>query len=220
MQLPFTRDQFIGVFQAYHDAIGGAPLLLIATALGILALAYSEWRWRHRVIGAMLAALWLWSGAIYHWGFFTAINPAARIFGAAFVVQAVIVLVVGSMHGRWRFDPRSSETASLGWLLIVYALIVYPALGWIGGHGYPRGPSFGAPCPITIFFLGMVLWSNRIPVAVVVAPVVWALVGTSAAAELHIYEDYALTASAVIVFGVILLRRFRARRVEPALHKG
>lgn len=210
--LPFTRDQFLGVFRSYNDAIGIAPVLLLGVAVVTVMLAYGDRAWRHRVIAALLAVLWLWSGVVYHWVFFSAINPAARLFGGLFVVQAAVLIGFGVVRGRWTFDPRRAPGAGLGWLLVVYALAVYPLLGWIFGHGYPNGPSFGAPCPVTIFFLGTTLWIvGGVSVGAVAIPVLWALVGTGAAVGLGIYEDFALGASALVVAIMIVRARVAAR---------
>ena len=58
------------------------------TALGLLF-------WRSRIstvlIMAILALMWLVNGVGYHWSFFTSINPAAKIFGAVFVLQALLL---------------------------------------------------------------------------------------------------------------------------------
>lgn len=218
MSLPFTRDEFIAVFRSYNDAIGIAPLLLLALAVAVMALAYSRRPWRHRVIAGLLAMLWLWSGVVYHWGFFADINPAARLFGVIFVAQAALLVLFGVVRGQWTFDPQTQSTAAVGWLLIAYALVVYPTLGWLLGHGYPNGPSFGAPCPTTIFFLGTMLWVARgVPIVAVVIPVAWALVGSSAAITLGIQEDLALGLSAVVIVTAIVRQRVAARRPAPAL---
>ena len=208
--LPFTRDQFLGVFRAYNGAIGIARIILLGIAVVTVMLAYSDRAWRHRVIAALLAVLWLWSGVVYHWAFFSAINPAARLFGGLFIVQAAVLVVFGVVRGRWTFDPRRAPGAGLGWLLVVYALAVYPLLGWMFGHGYPNGPSFGAPCPVTIFFLGTTLWiAGGVPIGAVAIPALWALVGTGAAVGLGIYEDFALGASALLV-AIMMVRTRRA----------
>lgn len=213
MSLPFTRDQFLQVFRSYNDAIGLAPLILLALAVGAIALSYSTRTWRHRIIAGLLAVLWFWSGVVYHWGFFAAINPAARPFGALFVAQGVVLVVMGVFRGRWQFDARHSPTAGLGLLMIVYAIAIYPLLGWAAGHGYPNGPSFGAPCPITIMSLGMTLWIvGPMPVLALAIPVVWSVIGTSAAFGLGIYEDLGLAVSALIIVITIVRQRSLARR--------
>jgi hypothetical protein len=37
----------------------------------------------------------------------------------------------------------STAGSMVGGLFILYATVVYPVLGHILGHGYPRSPSFG-----------------------------------------------------------------------------
>lgn len=208
MQLPFSREDFFATFRAYNAAIGFAPLVLLALAIGLLIVAYSSARWRHRAIAAGLSLLWIWSGVVYHWGFFSRINPAAHLFGALFLVQAAIIFANGVFRDRLRFDPRGPR-AWVGWVVIAYALAVYPLLGAAAGHGYPSGPSFGAPCPMTMFFFGLMLWtSGRIPVSNMLLPLGWAVVGVAAAVQLGVREDFGLGVSAVLVAAHVLHDRF------------
>ena len=217
MQLPFSAEQFLEAFRAYNKAIGVAPALLIGLAIGLIILAYSAATWRHRAITAGLAALWVWAGAVYHWGFFVRINPAARLFGALFLLQAIMLLFC-LVRDRLRFAPRAAPAAWVGWSLIVYALVAYPLLGLAAGHAYPDGPSFGAPCPTTVFFLGIMLWtSNALPLSVIALPLVWAVIGTSAAVQLDIREDFGLAVAAILVVAHLIHRRL-APVVSPHKH--
>jgi hypothetical protein len=208
MGVPFSRESFLAVFRSYNDAIGSAPLWLAALAVAIVAVALSPASWRHRAAAAGLALLWLWAGAVYHWVFFARINPAARIFGAAFAVEAALVLWLGTIRGIIRLDPRRGWSAGVGWVLVVYALIVYPLIGWFVGHGYPNGPSFGAPCPTTIFFIGTLFWiEGRIPIPVAIIPVLWGVVGTSAAVQFGIFEDFGLGIAVALLCVEVVRRR-------------
>ena len=210
MGVPFSRESFIAAFRSYNDAIGVMPLVLMMLALAVVAVARSSAAWRHRAIAAALAALWLWAGVVYHWGFFARINPAARIFGAAFVIQGALVLWRGTFRGTLMLDPRQGPAAAFGWALITYALIAYPLVGWFAGHGYPDGPSFGAPCPMTIFFIGTLFWvQGRIPMALAVIPVLWGIVATSAAVQFGIVEDFGLAFSVAALLVEAVRRRLR-----------
>jgi len=225
MQLPFSREQFLDVFRAYNDAIGIMPALLVGLAIALVAAAYSRSGKKHRAIAAGLAVLWIWSGAVYHWGFFAQINPAAQLFGALFLVQAGVLLALGVLRSRLKFEPRGQRSTVMGWALIAYALVGYPLLGAALGHGYPNGPSFGAPCPTTIFFFGLMFWvEGKIPVMLVALPVAWAVLGTSAAVQLGIPEDFGLAVAAVLVAGELMRRRLvtsaTPRRPPAAGHKG
>jgi hypothetical protein len=54
---------------------------------------------------------------------------------------------------------------------VVFALVLYPVIGYTFGHIYPSSPTFGLPCPTTIFTFGIFLWSDkRLPVAILVIP--------------------------------------------------
>ena len=92
---------------------------------------------------------------------------------------------------------------------------MYPALGWFAGHGYPTGPSFGAPCPVTLFFFGMMLFvRGPMPVALLVIPVAWAVIGTSAAVALGIREDVGLAVGAVLVLVAAVSARSARRQTD------
>jgi hypothetical protein len=77
--LPFTTDQFFGVFASYNTAIW--PAQVVAYLLGTAALwaIYAARSWSGRTVAAILAALWVWNGFAYHYAFFAPINPAAYV---------------------------------------------------------------------------------------------------------------------------------------------
>ena len=199
MALPFSRDQFFAVFAAYNDAVAPAQILLIALGIGAAALALRPSRWSDRAIGLVLAGLWLWMGVEYHWRFFRPINPAATLFGAAFVVEGVLLAWAAVRPPRLAFRAPRSLRGGLALALLVYAFAVYPAIGWALGHRYPAAPTFGVPCPTTIATLALLLWTvNRPPVAVMLIPWAWALIGSTAAFRLGMWEDLGLPVALVI----------------------
>jgi hypothetical protein len=215
MQLPFTLSQFLDLFARYNEAIGPAPILLSLLAIGALLLPAAPWRWRHGAVRWILALLAAWTGVVYHWAFFTRINPAAWLFGLLFVGEAAVLMLVARQQVVFEFRRDAAGVGGLA--LAIYALFVYPLLGWAAAHGYPAGPSFGAPCPTTIFILGMLMWARpRPPVRTLVLPALWAVVGTSAALQLGIREDLALPIAAAMAL-VVALRR---PRVSPERIRG
>lgn len=90
MPLPFSEGQFLQVFADYNRAVWPSQLLLYAAALAGLYFAAAGGRRSGRVVWVVLSALWLWMGVVYHLAFFVAINPAASLFGALFVLQALL----------------------------------------------------------------------------------------------------------------------------------
>ncbi len=215
MRLPFTRDQFLALFAAYNQAVAPLQLVLLAGGIGAVVLALRPAPWSHRVIGAVLAGLWLWMGVEYQWRFFRSINPAATLFAAAFVIEAVLLAEYTVRRQGLRFRARAASSGEWGgWALglAIYALAVYPALGWALGHRYPSAPTFGLPCPTTIVTLGLLAWTEeRPPLLLMVIPWAWALVGTTAAFQLGMLEDLGLLAALVVS-----VLRWRTQRPRTA----
>jgi Family of unknown function (DUF6064) len=116
-----------------------------------------------------------------------------------------------------RFIRGQGLRAWLGWALIAYSTLIYPLIG-VAGHGYPAMPMFGiTPCPVTLFSLGVLLLAQQ-PVSrrLLVIPLVWALVGGSAAFLLAVPQDGLLMASALLVVPWLWRRTSVPFRVTPA----
>ena len=140
MRIPFSREQFAGVFALYNESVWPLQWLLIALAVIVIMLAVHRTAGTARAATVALAAIWLWCGVVYHLEFFSRINPAAKLFGTAFVIEAALLL----------------------WMV--------PKPSW----------------------------------RVLAIPLVWALVGTTAAFQLGMLEDLGMAASAIIVLYVML----------------
>lgn len=207
--LPFTTAQFFALFATYNTAIW--PAQLVAYALGIVALVSAPrgGTWPARIVAAVLAAMWLWTGVAYHLLHFTAINPAAWLFGAAFLVQGTAFLAVAARGRGLAFALGGGGSRRVfGLVLIAYAAVLYPLLGRVAGHPWAEIPAFGVtPCPMTIFTFGMLLLAFApVPWWLLVIPALWAVVGGSAAVLLAVPQDWVLlvgglAATTFLVFG-------------------
>lgn len=214
--MPFTVEQFLEVFESYNQAVFPFQFLLTIFALAVVILTLARVRNAGRWISVFLAVLWLWMGIVYHLVFFTRINGAAYIFGAMCLIQALIFMATGVIRGKLDFEPRSDLTGIAGACLIVFALIAYPAIGYLLGHVYPRAPTFGTPCPSTIYTLGLLLWTKGpLPLYVLAIPFIWSLIGASAALTLGIREDSGLFAAGIVAVFLTVWKN-RVSRVETA----
>lgn len=216
MNLPFDRDQFFAVFARYNEAVWPAQAFL--TGLAIVA-ALLAWRpGRDRIISGILALLWAWMGVVYHFMFFRSINPAAVVFAAAFLFEAAAFAVFGVLRGRLQFRVSATASGFAAGVVLVYALAVYPLLGQAVGHVYPAAPTFGLPCPTTIFTLGLLIAAGpRAPKVLLAVPLAWALVGTVAALQLGMVEDLGLPAAALVTaFFMLGSRKDSSRRLREA----
>ena len=84
LTLPFDSAQFVEVFHSYNLGVWPLQWVLPALALAATVLARRGTAPASRGASAILALLWAWMAAAYHLAYFTAINPAAPFFAAAF----------------------------------------------------------------------------------------------------------------------------------------
>lgn len=207
MSLPFTTEQFLAVFAAYNAAI--SPLQIVAYAMGALVLAALFWRsaFNMRLILFVLALMWAVNGLFYHYVFFAPINSAAKIFAGLFLLQASLFAATALTGNGVRIQAGWNIRTAAACAILAYSMIIYEALGYAAGHGLMAGPMFGvAPCPTTIFTLGLlILMQGRAVKWLSIIPLIWAVIGTSAALLLGIREDLGLAAAAVALLTVLFL---------------
>lgn len=72
--LPFTRDAFIAVFVDYNEAVWPLQVLAYLIGVSIAALLFRPALASGRLIAAGLAAMWLWTGIVYHGIYFSTIQ--------------------------------------------------------------------------------------------------------------------------------------------------
>ena len=198
MKLPFTVEEFLNVFKQYNTSVFPAQLLFVLTAVCAIYFLFREKNSSGKVICFILSALWLWMGAVYHLIFFSVINPLAYGFGGLFLVEGVLLFVYAFRLPSFSFK-RSLFTIS-GCILLIYALIIYPLVGSFTDHSYPYSPTFGVPCPTTIFTIAIFLLADkRIPFYLIFIPILWTAIGFSAAFILGIYEDAMLIVSGLVL---------------------
>src|SRR5579884_781307 len=203
MALPFTVEQFLGVFARYNEAIWPAQVVAYVLGLAAVSLALRRQPYSDRAITGVLALFWVFVGAVYQATFFAAINPIAVAFGVLFLIEALVLGWAGVLHDWLAFTPDRSPRSLAGGFFVLYALLIYPLLGLAFGHVYPEAPVFGvAPCPMVIFTFGMLMWTDaRMPKWVLVVPLLWAVLGLSAATTLGMREDLGLIAAAAAAAG-------------------
>lgn len=211
IEMPFSEQEFFGVFARYNAAVWPAQLALYALAIAALFLAA---RGRNgRYVAASMAFLWAWMALAYHAAFFRDINPAATLFAAAFLIQSGLFIWYGVVQERAIF-PSRGIWAAFGTALIAYALIAYPLLAAALGQRYPQMPTFGLPCPTTIFTIGLLLTAKPVvPRLLWLIPILWSIVGTQAALVLGVREDFGLPLAAIVAIGALIAQHAVPNRV-------
>lgn len=213
--IPFTIEQFLAVFAQYNQAVWPMQIVLMIAAVTAVLLALRPEAIASRMVSLLLAGLWLWTGDVYHALFFSRINRAAFVFGALFLIQAVLFFYLGVIRQKLKFRMQWNAYSLMGGLMMLYALLLYPLLGQLLGHVYPTAPTFGAPCPLTIFTFGLLLWlEGEVKWFLLVIPVFWSLLGLSAVVSLGMREDFALPLAGFVA--VVMLVRRNRKRTSPA----
>jgi len=210
MKLPFTIEQFMEVFKNYNNAIWPLQIIFYLLAAVALFFTFRQSSNSSKIVSLILSFFWIWMGVVYHLIYFTNINNAAFLFGSLFIVQGLLFILVGVIKNNIRFSITYDSSGITGLILIVFALLLYPILGLLQNHIYPNSPTFGVPCPTTIFSFGLLLLSKRkIPIVLLIIPLFWSILGFTAAFKLGIKEDLGLLISGIISVGLIFYRNRR-----------
>src|SRR5215212_8502079 len=132
--IPFTVEQFTKVFAAYNETVFPSQILLTGLAAAAIFFAAKPNKFSGKIVSVILGFLWIWAGVVYHLLFFAQINKAAYIFGAAFVLQGLLFLKSIAAGEGLSFSLRRNLYGIGGALIIVYALFIYPFLGFLFGR--------------------------------------------------------------------------------------
>jgi uncharacterized membrane protein len=206
-RIPFTTEQFIQIFEKYDRAIYPFQFALILVAIATVFLVASQKPFANKLISCSLGFLWLWMGIVYHLIFFTSISPPAYLFGTLFIIQGLLFLYEGVVKNRLNFRASQSLYSIFAAIFIAYALVFYPLIGSMLGQTFTASPTFGTPCPTVIFTFGLLLWTDkRFPLSLLIIPILWSIVGTSAALNFGIEEDFGLTVAVTLGTASILWR--------------
>jgi hypothetical protein len=82
--------------------------------------------------------------------------------------------------------------------------LAYPLINAIDHLSLLRIPTFGLPCPTTIFTVGVLMLATPRSWKLSIVPVIWSAIGGSAAFLLGVHADVALPVAgiALVIFSV------------------
>jgi Family of unknown function (DUF6064) len=211
--LPFTAETLFSAFEQYNRASWPLPILAVVLALMVILLTLRPVRGGERAIGALVTLAWLWIGIGYHFQHFAAIDFAAPIYGAFFVLEGLLLAWTGVARGRLAFRFGADL---FGWcgLALALAAIAWPLADGFAGYGWQSARVVGlAPGPTAIFTLGLLLLTaGRTPLHLAAIPLLSTLVAGATAWILSIPQDLALLVAGVVGFALILWKHRRQAR--------
>jgi hypothetical protein len=210
MNMPFSTEQFFEVFRDYNVYVFPIQLILLATGAALISQLHRNWKYSDRLITGFLAFLWIWVGSVYHLIFFSAINRAAYVFGVLFILQGIFFAIeIFKKRLEYSLDGKTIEY--LGYGFIIFGLVIYPIISYALEGEMNRTITLGLPCPTTIFTFGLLmLTSQRLPRYLLIIPTIWAIIGTGAAVNFGVYQDFVMLLAALVA-DFILIGRTRVQ---------
>jgi hypothetical protein len=107
---------------------------------------------------ALLAAAHLWVAWAFHWQRFASINWAATWYGAAFAIEALLLLACAWLGAGSVMTAQRGRTRNLGLALLLFSLVAQPALAALAGRPWQQAEVCGlAPDPTVLGTLGLLL---------------------------------------------------------------
>lgn len=200
-----SLEQLGGAIATYNLTIW--PMQVVAYLLGIAALilVVKKTRYSSRIIAAILASFWLWTGIVF-WLPSGRAFPPAYGFAILLIIQGILFLV-GVVKPSVSFGCSPEVFSITGILLALYAMLGYPILGYFVGHKYPQSASFGVfPCPAAIFTFALLLCTDKkVPKYLLVIPFLWSLTGFLWVSA-GMVEDIGLIIAGLLGTGMIVYR--------------
>lgn len=203
----FQLEPFLQILKDYNIDIW--PMQIFAYLIGFAAiiLAFRTWKYSSKFISAVIAFYWLWTGIVFSLFYWNSNYAPASIFGWIFTIEGILFVYAGILRSDIRIKYTYGYMGVTGIILVLYAMIGYPVLGYFLGHTYPDSFPFGlVPCPVNIFTIGLlVLTGNSFPRYLLVIPFLWTFAGIPPV-SVGIYEDMGMIAGGITGIYLILRR--------------
>jgi hypothetical protein len=211
--LPYTAEILFSSFGQYNAALWPLPLLALGLTLAAILLTLRPMSGGDRIVAALLAAAWLWTGLGYHMLHFARLNFTAPLYGALFIVEGLLLVRIAIRRGP-RLRNAGGPLGRIGLALAILAL-AWPLVDRLFGQSFSaeRIPGL-APTPTTILTLGLLLATVRTRLHLAVVPLLWTLIAGATAWILWIPQDLVLPVIGLGGFGLLVWkkRRYAAKR--------
>ena len=195
------------------------PAQLAGFGLGVVLLAVLVRRTPHasRVAALALAVCWAFVAWAWHLAHYATINWAATYFGAAFAIQAALLLWFAFAGAASPLDRALPLTRTVGTGLLVWGLVGVPIATRLLGRTLAQADYFGTgPDPTVIATLGVFLLApglRRWPLWLV--PVTWCAVAGAFASMMRLPDALLAPLAALIAIVTAVGNGRMRRRVAP-----
>lgn len=208
--LLFSPRTYYRLFELHNRAWWPAHLAFLGTGVSILVLLRRATPWSATAIMVLLSICWAFVAWAFHLERYARINWAARYFGAAFVIQALLMIQYGIGRRRPLLAWPRTGVGRVAIGVTTFALFVEPLIGLLVRRAWTQLEIFGiAPDPTAIATLGVLaMTAPRAPRYLLVVPVAWCAI--SGVTLWAMGQPDALVAPSVGLVGVAAAARARA----------
>ena len=180
--LMFSPSTYFRQFELYNADVWPAHILTLALGAACFWLSRQPIAAPARLLPAILAACWLWVAWGYLFTRYATINWAASYLAGAFVLQAALLFLVGTVGKKIEFGEPNAPLArrplrrvrQAGMAIFAFAMIVQPLIGIFAGRPWLEAELFGmAPNPTVAATLGLLLAAGRTRWELFIIPALW-----------------------------------------------
>jgi len=173
------KGNFEYIIQAmadYNQMVYPWQLMLMAEMVFAMMILKVKKKVKNRMINLILSVAWLWSFIFYFLISLTEYTTVAYIYGFAFLLQSIFFMYEGFFRSDLSYDFNNIARHYTGFAMILLGLFIYPILGLGLGKDFQNTLMAGLPGPTIVITLGFLLMTvRRIPVYLLVIPVLWSL---------------------------------------------
>lgn len=202
--IPFTPEVYWRLLERVNEAFW--PLQLLTVVLGLAAILFAL-RGHARVALLLAAPAWVSSGVIFHLMYYAELNWIAPWFGWAFIVQALVLVLIATFCEVSKPKRRPGRaTSATGAVIGGGALLFYPLIAIALGAGATHAEVYGLhPDPTAVATLGVLLIALRGVTAwlAMLIPFLWCV--TSALTLVGLDAAWAWLPLVVAMLGLIVV---------------
>ena len=202
-------EEFFDLFGSYNEMYLIVIILTYILAIVALLMVFRKSEHSNRIISLTLTFLWLWIGIVFGVLVFgptpmfiagTEYPGVWYLFGSIFTIHGIILLYFGVIKDTASFTWKPSYRHYIGLIIILFGLILYPLVGVFTGRVFPEYPVFGiAPCPVTLFTIGLLLWSDVKPsLQLMIIPLFWSFMGIFPVLFYGVYADIGTVLAGIV----------------------
>ncbi len=184
--LLFSADAYYRLFELYNHSIWPAHLFWIAICGVVFFFLLRQKPWAGRVLFFLLGAGWIWVAWGYHLTHFATINWAATYYAAVFVLQGVLLLLVGGLGKNLQMPSPENMVHRIGLGLAGFGFLLQPLITPLFGRPWTQMELFGlTPDPTAIVTLGAVLLMDKSRRLLLPIPLLWCLISAVTLWTMH-----------------------------------